>query len=163
MMLGTSHHALPSNRMVLRSNFPRLLYSTSYGSDLHSSSPPRTAHRYAHAKPCFAWEEKRSLGITTPEELEKRIRGFKRLAQEARLCIGDCAESIERNDFDEELLSAKIAVNAAGMAYSELLEELALTDEGVGVLNEVRKSHASVVESLRQELQNIAKSNDEEK
>lgn len=163
MMLGTSHNLLPSNRMVLRSNFPILLYSTSYGSDLHSSSPPRTAHRYAHLKPCFAWEEKRALGVTTPEELEKRISGIKRLAQEARLCIRDCAESIESKDFDEELQSAKIAVNAAGMAYSELLEELALTDEGVGVLNEVRKSYASVVESLRQELKNIAKLNDEEK
>lgn len=29
------------------------------------------------AAPCFAWEGKKSLGITTPEELEKRINAVK--------------------------------------------------------------------------------------
>lgn len=82
------------------------------------------------------------------------------MAQEARLCIRDCAETTETKAFDEELQSAQIAVNAAGVAYSELLEELALTNEGVGVLNEVRKGYASMVDSLRQELKNITKAKD---
>lgn len=29
------------------------------------------------AAPCFAWKEKKPLGITTPEELEKRISAVK--------------------------------------------------------------------------------------
>ena len=29
------------------------------------------------AAPCFAWKEKKPLGITTPEELEKRINAVK--------------------------------------------------------------------------------------
>lgn len=48
------------------------------------------------------------------------------------------------------------------MAYSELLEELALSAEGVEVLNEVRKLYAPVLESLKQELNNISKSKDDD-
>ena len=50
-----------------------------------------------------------------------------------------------------------MAVGNASIAYSELLEELALTDEGVQLLNEVRKVVAPAIESLREELRHIGK------
>ena len=53
-------------------------------------------------------------------------------------------------------------MDATGVAYSELLEELALSAEGVEVLNEVRKLYAPVLESLKQELNNISKSKDDD-
>ena len=34
---------------------------------------PMITYRNAHAEPSFAWEEKLTLGITTPEQLDKRI------------------------------------------------------------------------------------------
>lgn len=74
------------------------------------------------------------------------------------MCIKDCGESLENPEyFEEEYQSAKVAVEAAGVAFSELLEELAITDKGVEVLNEVRKVYAPEVESLRQELKSIGK------
>ena len=85
-----------------------------------------------------------------------------RLASDAKLCIQDCREYIATNHFREELHFAKIAVDATGVAYSELLEELALSAEGVEVLNEVRKLYAPVLESLKQELNNISKSKDDD-
>jgi len=77
------------------------------------------------------------------------------MAQEARSCIQDVGESTETEHFNEELESAKEAVDAAGVAFSELLEELASTDKGVGLLNEVRKVYSPAVESLRQELEGV--------
>jgi hypothetical protein len=74
----------------------------------------------------------------------------------------DCFESIETEYFAEELQSAKMAVETAGMAYSELLEELAITDEGIPLLNEIRKLYAPAVESLRQELRGIVKDVEDE-
>jgi hypothetical protein len=55
--------------------------------------------------------------------------------------------------------TAKVAVDAAAVAYSELLEELALTPEGVEILNGIRKLYAPMVESLRQEFNNIGEAN----
>ena len=83
------------------------------------------------------------------------------LANEARSCIKDCAETTSDN-FDEELQSAKLAVDVANVTYSELLEELAVTNEGVEVLNDVRKLYAPEVEELRQELKRIQKVDDGE-
>ena len=77
------------------------------------------------------------------------------MAHEARLCIKECGETVASEEFDEELQSASVAVDAAGMAYSELLEELALTNEGIEVLNEVRKVYSPAVESLREELKKL--------
>ena len=57
---------------------------------------------------------------------------------------------------------AKVAVNLASIAYSELLEELALTDEGVEVLNDVRKLYAPEVDELREALKDIEKSSKED-
>lgn len=51
--------------------------------------------------------------------------------------------------------TAKVAVETASITYSELLEELALTNEGVQLLNEVRRIYAPDVESLRDELRKI--------
>lgn len=54
-------------------------------------------------------------------------------------------------------------MDATGVAYSELLEELALSAEGVSVLNDIRKLYAPVMESLKQELNKISKpKNDDE-
>jgi hypothetical protein len=89
-------------------------------------------------------------------------RGFncsQRLADEARLCIQDCGESFSIDEFNEEVHTAKVAVDAAGVAYSELLEELALTPKGVELLNGVRKLYAPMVESLRHEFNNIGEAN----
>jgi hypothetical protein len=85
------------------------------------------------------------------------------LADEARLCIQDCGESFSIDEFNEELQTAKVAVDAAGVAYSELLEELALTTEGVEVLNEVRKLYGPLVDSLRHEFGKIGEANIVEK
>ncbi len=74
------------------------------------------------------------------------------LVSEARNCIQDCDEVVNTEYFDEELATAKVAVERTGIAFSELLEELALTNEGVQLLNEVRRVHAPEVESLRLEL-----------
>eukprot|EP01082_Thalassiosira_pseudonana_P010788 g10701.t1 g10701 contig4:2374093-2374799(+) len=107
-------------------------------------------------------DEKREIRVMSPEELEQKINRFKKLATEARLCMQDCFESIETEYFAEELQSAKMAVETAGMAYSELLEELAITDEGIPLLNEIRKLYAPAVESLRQELRGIVKDVEDE-
>lgn len=80
-----------------------------------------------------------------------------RLSEEAQLCIHDARESFETEHFEEELHCAEMAVGNAGIAYSELLEELALTNEGVQLLNEVRKVVAPAIESLREELRHIEK------
>lgn len=73
------------------------------------------------------------------------------------MCIQDAKESLETEHFEEELHCAEMAVGNAGIAYSELLEELALTNEGVQLLNEVRKVVAPAIESLREELRHIEK------
>ncbi len=85
-----------------------------------------------------------------------------RLASDARLCIQDCREYIATEHYNEELHFAKAAVDATGVAYSELLEELAPSPEGVEVLNEVRKLYAPVLESLKQELNKISKPKEED-
>lgn len=82
---------------------------------------------------------------------------LQRLSEEAQLCIQDVMESLETDYFEEELHCAEVAVGNAGIAYSELLEELALTNEGVQLLNEVRKVVAPAIESLREELRSIGK------
>jgi hypothetical protein len=84
---------------------------------------------------------------------------LQRLANEARLCIQDCSESFSLDEFNEERQTAKVAVDAAGMALTDLLEELALHCEGVEVLNEVRKVYAPLVESVRHEFNNIGEAN----
>mmetsp|Transcript_7372 Transcript_7372/g.15083 ORF Transcript_7372/g.15083 Transcript_7372/m.15083 type:complete len:188 (+) Transcript_7372:214-777(+) len=112
--------------------------------------------RTMSSKPCFSWEEKR-VEVTTPEEFQRRLNRIERLSEEAQLCIQDVRESIETDHFEEELQCAEMAVGNAGMAYSELLEELALTNEGVQLLNEVRKVVAPAIESLREELRHIGK------
>ena len=88
------------------------------------------------------------------------------LTNTARLCIQDCIEvenpEIEKEELTSDLEDAKVAVNLASIAYSELLEELALTDEGVEVLNDVRKLYAPEVDELREALKDIEKSSKEE-
>lgn len=82
---------------------------------------------------------------------------------EAELCIKDCVESIETDQFsDDELKDATLAVDAAGVAYSDLLEELAVTDEGVEMLNGVRKAMQPILESLRLELKVVSETNGSE-
>lgn len=49
------------------------------------------------------------------------------------------------------------ATDSASIAYSELLEELALTEEGIPLLNEIRKMYAPSVENLREELKGLLK------
>jgi len=112
--------------------------------------------RTMSSKPCFSWEEKRAE-VTTPDEFQRRLNRIKRLSEEAQLCIRDVMESLETDYFEEELHCAEVAVGNAGIAYSELLEELALTNEGVQLLNEVRKVVAPAIESLREELRSIGK------
>lgn len=99
----------------------------------------------------FEWEEKRSWEITTPEALNKRINRIRNLATEARLCIQDCAESVNTPHFEEEFHSATKAVELAEVAYSELIEELASCNQ-VELLNATRRNFAPEVESVREEL-----------
>lgn len=85
-----------------------------------------------------------------------------RLSDEAKSCINDVIESFDTDYFEEEFQCAEIAVGNAGIAYSELLEELALTNEGVQLLNEVRKVVAPALEGLREELRMIGKAKSKE-
>jgi hypothetical protein len=85
-----------------------------------------------------------------------------RLSDEAKSCINDVIESFDTDYFEEEFQCAEIAVGNAGIAYSELLEELALTNEGVQLLNEVRKVVAPALEGLREELRVIGKAKSKE-
>lgn len=114
------------------------------------------ASRTMSLKPCFSWEEKR-VEVTTPEEFQRRLNRIQRISEEAQLCIRDVIESLDTDHFEEELQCAEMAVGNAAIAYSELLEELALTNEGVQLLNEVRKVVAPAIESLREELRDIGK------
>ena len=111
---------------------------------------------YYLSKPAFL---QRNFHVLTKLSI---LNVMQRLATDARLCMKDCNESAETEYFNEELESAKLAVENAGVAYSELLEELALTDEGVQLLNEVRKIYSPLVESLRDELRKIRKLKDED-
>lgn len=130
---------------------------------LRTTTPPLVSStRNVHSKPCFTRSEKRVMGVMAPEEVEKRIHRIMRLASDARLCIQDCREYIATEHYNEELHFAKAAVDSTGVAYSELLEELALSPEGVEVLNEVRKLYAPVLESLKQELNKISKPKEED-
>lgn len=91
---------------------------------------------------------------------------LQKLANDANLCIQDYKEidtSVEDEESRDELLAdAKVAVEHTTIAFSELLEELAVTDEGVEVLNDVRKLYAPEVESLREELKRISTPKEEE-
>ena len=87
---------------------------------------------------------------------------IQRLSDEAKSCINDVNESFDTDYFEEEFQCAEIAVGNAGIAYSELLEELALTNEGVQLLNEVRKVVAPALEGLREELRMIGKAKSKE-
>jgi hypothetical protein len=53
-----------------------------------------------------------------------------------------------------------LPIDSASIAFSELLEELALTDKGVPLLNEIRKMYAPSVEDLRSELKALLKMKD---
>lgn len=65
----------------------------------------------------------------------------------------DCKESKATEQFDDDLQSAKEAIHVTEVAYSDMLEELALTDKGVELMNEVRKVYGSdPIEYLRQQL-----------
>ena len=91
---------------------------------------------------------------------------MKELTNTARLCIQDYIEvenpGIEKEELSSDLEDAKVAVNLASIAYSELLEELALTDEGVEVLNDVRKLYSPDIDELREALKDIEKASKEE-
>ena len=50
-----------------------------------------------------------------------------------------------------------LILDSAAIAFSELIEELASTDEGVPLLNEIRKMYAPSIESLRAELKALMK------
>ena len=61
------------------------------------------------------------------------------------------ANEIIINHLIHDLLSP----DSASIAFSELLEELALTDEGIPLLNEIRKIYAPSVEDLRADLKKL--------
>ena len=50
--------------------------TTTKGINLRMASQQLITNRNAHAKPAIAWELSKSLGVTTQEELEKRIEGI---------------------------------------------------------------------------------------
>jgi len=146
-------HSTAINSSLLTNNNSALHdYCVARNNNMMVSSTYRTMS----AKPSFSWEGKR-VEVTTPEEFQRRLNRIERLSEEAQLCIRDVRESLETEHFEEELQCAENAVGNAGMAYSELLEELALTNEGVQLLNEVRKVVAPAIESLREELRHIEK------
>jgi len=151
---STARNGAMTSSMITNNNSARLNYDCAARNS--NQIMVAISSRTMSSKPCFSWEEKRAE-VTTPEEFQRRLNRIERLSEEAQLCIQDVRESIETDHFEEELQCAEMAVGNAGMAYSELLEELALTNEGVQLLNEVRKVVAPAIESLREELRHIGK------
>jgi len=147
--------AMTSSSLITNNNSARLNYDCAVARNSNQIMVAISS-RTMSSKPCFSWEEKR-VEVTTPEEFQRRLNRIERLSEEAQLCIQDVRESIETDHFEEELQCAEMAVGNASIAYSELLEELALTNEGVQLLNEVRKVVAPAIESLREELRHIGK------
>lgn len=149
----------PSCRVSTRAMRPNPFLITAFHSSTYAQAVTPSAERRQFFVDVGVAPTLSHLDAITPGELEQRIERIKRLASEARLCIQDCGESSSKDDFNEELQTAKVAVDAAGMAYSDLLEELALHPEGVEVLNEVRKLYAPLVESVKQEFYKIGEAN----
>jgi len=152
---STAINGAMTSSLITNNNSARLNYDCAVARNSNQIMVAISS-RTMSSKPCFSWEEKR-VEVTTPEEFQRRLNRIERLSEEAQLCIQDVRESIETDHFEEELQCAEMAVGNASIAYSELLEELALTDEGVQLLNEVRKVVAPAIESLREELRHIGK------
>ena len=66
--------------------------TTTKGINLRLASQQLITNRNAHAKPAIAWELSKSLGVTTQEELEKRIEGIE---VSLHLCFGSCVGSCQ--------------------------------------------------------------------
>jgi len=99
----------------------------------------------------------------TDEELRSRVDDFQNLFVEARLCIEDCNDSVGTTYFDEEVVTAREAVDLACKAYAEILGDLVREEKDKNIIqsntstttrsNEIRRSNGLKVEQLKGELQ----------
>jgi len=108
--------------------------------------------RGAQTKPSFSWDVKKDNIVMNDASLKKRLGRIQYLVSEARLCINDCRESIGTEHYEEEIANAKSAIETASVSCSDVFEELAATDNGVQILNEIRRTNSPVIEGLRHEL-----------
>jgi len=83
------------------------------------------------------------------EELRSKLDNFQDLFVEARLCIDDARDSADTVYFDEEVETAKVAVDEAMDAFTTLVNEL----EDMDQKNSVLRGNGLKAEQLKGELQ----------
>mmetsp|Transcript_4159 Transcript_4159/g.9392 ORF Transcript_4159/g.9392 Transcript_4159/m.9392 type:complete len:226 (+) Transcript_4159:374-1051(+) len=92
-------------------------------------------------------------------EFEIRIDYFKKVFEEAELCLSDLRETLFEADdeqYREEIKCAEGAVNNAFTAYIDLLEDLrSSSEEQLSAFSEVRNNNACNLRRLRNELDKI--------
>uniref|UniRef100_A0A7S4SYG7 Uncharacterized protein n=1 Tax=Ditylum brightwellii TaxID=49249 RepID=A0A7S4SYG7_9STRA len=95
----------------------------------------------------------------TDEELQMRVNVFENLFAEAQRCIEDCSDSATSSFFDEEAENATEAVNAACIAYADILEDLERDNAQTNVddceasrRSTIQRLHGIKVEELKDEL-----------
>mmetsp|Transcript_17885 Transcript_17885/g.49541 ORF Transcript_17885/g.49541 Transcript_17885/m.49541 type:complete len:214 (+) Transcript_17885:336-977(+) len=93
------------------------------------------------------------------EELEIRLNYYKKVFEEAELCLSDLRETLFEADdeqYREETKCAEGAVNNACTAYIDLLEDFQRSsEEQQTVYSEVRNNNACNLRRLRKELEKI--------
>jgi len=95
----------------------------------------------------------------SPEEIEVRFNYYKKVFEEAELCLSDLRETLFEADdeqYREESNCAEGAVDNAFTAYVDLLEDLRRSsDEQLHAYNEIRNTNACNLKRLRKELDSI--------
>eukprot|EP00536_Pseudo-nitzschia_multiseries_P001317 jgi/Psemu1/282938/fgenesh1_pg.16_\ len=95
------------------------------------------------------------------DELESRLNYYKKVFEEAELCLSDLRETlfeVDDEQYREETKCAEGAVNNAFTAYIDLLEDLQrCSEDQQNAYSEVRNSNACNLRRLRKELESISK------
>jgi len=117
-----------------------------------------TMKKMIHNKDATAQGEDIIKSIS-PEEIEVRFNDYKKVFEEAELCLSDLRETLFEADdkqYREESNCAESAVDNAFTAYVDLLEDLRRsTDEQLHAYNEIRSTNAGNLKRLRKELDSV--------
>jgi len=117
-----------------------------------------TMKKMIHNKDATAQGEDIIKSIS-PEEIEVRFNDYKKVFEEAELCLSDLRETLFEADdkqYREESNCAEGAVDNAFTAYVDLLEDLRRsTDEQLHSYSEIRNTNAGNLKRLRKELDSI--------
>merc|ERR1712238_133726 len=117
-----------------------------------------TMKKMIHNKDATAQGEDIIKSIS-PEEIEVRFNDYKKVFEEAELCLSDLRETLFEADdkqYREESNCAESAVDNAFTAYVDLLEDLRRsTDEQLRAYIEIRSTNAGNLKRLRKELDSV--------